>query len=108
MPSIVPESGAVEWPQYFVLCDYGPELGMAWAEIDPIKADRETILNWLVHGEFTDPVQVMEVNLPAGTCRDVSVEFAEAVRARSGGMSPRRPHHLSREWLDPDSRDFCP
>ncbi len=80
---IVPDAGG--WPRYFVLCDYGPKLGQSWYEMDPAKADRETVLEWLIQVQFTDPVQVMEVNLPAGTSRDVSAEFAEEVRARSNG-----------------------
>ena len=81
MPTLVP---SVEYrPIYFVLCDYGPELGQAWAETDPAKADRETILSWLTHGEFTNPVTVMEVDLPAGRCRDVTLEFMAEVEERA-------------------------
>ncbi len=84
MPPLVPsDAGAL--PQYFVLCDYGERLGQSWYEMDQDKADRETVLEWLIEGQFTDPVRVMEVNLPAGTCRDVSAEFGEEVRARSNG-----------------------
>jgi hypothetical protein len=85
VPSIVPSADHGEWPQYFVLCDYGPKLGRSWYEMDPSKADRETVLQWLIAGRFSEPVQVMEVNLPAGTSRDVSAEFAEEVLARSNG-----------------------
>ena len=84
MPSIVPE--AQEWPQYFVLCDHGEKIGLAWHEADPRFSDKETVLRWLVEGQFSEPLQVMEVNLPAGTSRDVSAEFAEEVRARSDGL----------------------
>jgi hypothetical protein len=35
MPTLVPS--VEERPIYFVLCDYGPELGQAWAETDPAK-----------------------------------------------------------------------
>lgn len=80
MPSLVPSVD--EWPQYFVLCDYGPEFGRAWAEVDPAKADRETILEWLAHGEFANPITVMEVDLPAGACRDVTAEFMTEVEER--------------------------
>ena len=55
--------------------------------MDPTKAGRETVLEWLLNGQFSEPRQVMEVNLPAGTCRDVSAEFAEEVRARSNGRT---------------------
>ena len=36
------------------------------------KADRETVLSWLEHGEFSNPITIMEVALPAGICRDVT------------------------------------
>lgn len=91
MPSIVPDTTPA-WPQYFVLCDYGPTLGRSWYELDPeIASNREAIVQWLVEGQFSDPVQILEVDEPAGTCRDVSREFAEAVRFRSrdrGGHIP--------------------
>lgn len=85
MPLLVPGTDGIAWPQYFVLCDYGPRLGRSWYEMDPEKADRETVIQWLVEGQFTNPVQVVEIDLPAGTCRDVSAQFAEAVRFRSRG-----------------------
>lgn len=85
MPPLVPATdNDAAWPQYFVLCDYGPTLGRSWYEMDPEKAaDREIVLQWLVEGQFTNPVQILETNLPAGTCRDVSSEFAQAVRFKA-------------------------
>jgi hypothetical protein len=80
MPTLI--SSAEEWPQYFVLCDYGPKLGRAWSELDPAKGNRDTVLSWLTRGEFTNPTAVMEVNLPAGTCRDVTAEFMAEVDKR--------------------------
>jgi hypothetical protein len=47
-------------------------------------------MKWLVHGEFTNPAQIIAVNLPANSCRDVSAEFAEAVRLRNGRRMARR------------------
>ena len=79
MPSIIPEKGQ-HWPQYFVLSDYGLQLGLARAETDPAKADRQTILKLLTHGEFTNPGTVIKVNLPAGTCRDVTAEIMDEVK----------------------------
>jgi len=85
MPPLVPATdGTAAWPQYFVLCDYGPTLGRSWYEMDPTKAaSKETVLQWLLEGQFSEPVQVLEVNFPAGTCRDVSGHFAEALRFKS-------------------------
>ena len=66
-----------------MLCDFGPKIGRAYLETDPDKADRETVMNLLMRGEYTGPVQVIEVDLEAGRSRDVSVEFAEEVLERS-------------------------
>jgi hypothetical protein len=59
-----------------VLSDYGPKVGKAYHETDPERADRETVLSLLMRGEFSRVVGVLEVDLAAGSARDVSVEFA--------------------------------
>jgi hypothetical protein len=68
-------------PLYFVLCDYGPSIGQAYAETDPEKADREMVLQMLSGGQFTNPRQVIEIDLEAGTARDVTVEMLAAAFA---------------------------
>ena len=50
-----------------------------YVETDPDDAGPQATLFRLMTGEFTGPVQVLEVDLPNGTARDVSVEFAERV-----------------------------
>ena len=82
MPPLVPTL----WPQYFVLCDYGPKLGKAWYEADPERSDRDTIIDWLIEGQYTNPVQIIEVDVTAGTSRDVSAELAEEIRFRVGNL----------------------
>ena len=82
-PPLAPVQGG---PLYFVLCDYGPKIGRAYHETDPDRADRETILTFLIRGEYTGPVQVLEVDLAAGRARDVSTELAHEI--------------LERTWLD--------
>jgi hypothetical protein len=62
-----------------VLCDYGPKIGRAYRETDPDAADRETILNLLIRGEYSGPVQVLEVDLEAGRAHDVSAEFGAEI-----------------------------
>ena len=83
MTASPPLSPAQGGPLYFVLCDFGPKIGRAYLETDPDKADRETVLNLLMRGEYTGPMQVIEVDLEAGRSRDVSVEFAEAILDRT-------------------------
>ena len=41
MPSLVPS--IEDRTLYFVLCDYGPEIGLSYYEADPDKSDRETV-----------------------------------------------------------------
>jgi hypothetical protein len=86
MPSLVPATDGEPRPQYFVLCDYGPN-GRAWYDADPNKPDRDTVLQWLIEGQYTNPVQVLELNLPAGTCRDVSADSATMLQERSTNCS---------------------
>jgi hypothetical protein len=76
MPSLVPNQ---ESPLYFVLCDYGPKVGRAYNEVDPDKADRETVVQYLMHGEFKNPQRVIEVDLNAGTSKDVTREIFDEV-----------------------------
>ena len=82
MPSLVPTL----WPQYFVLCDYGPKIGKAWYQAEPERSDRDTVIDWLIEGQYTTPVQIIEVDISTGTSRDVSAEFAEEVRLKVGNM----------------------
>jgi hypothetical protein len=44
--------------RFFVLCDFGPNIGKAYVETDPEKTDRETILNLLMRGEYHAPLHV--------------------------------------------------
>lgn len=77
-PSIVP-SAAGDGALYFVLCDYGPGIGLSYYEADPKKSDRETVISWLTVGQYTNPRQVIEVDLAAGTSRDVTEEIMAEV-----------------------------
>ena len=80
MPSIVPiiEIG----PLYLVLCDYGRH-GLSFYEADPDKSDRETVIRWMKEGQYENPKQVIEINLAAGTSRDVTQEIFEEVEERA-------------------------
>lgn len=51
----------------------------AYIETNPDDAGPQATLFRLMAGEFTGPVQVVEIDLPNGTARDVSVEFAERI-----------------------------
>jgi hypothetical protein len=79
MPSIVPNQ---EQPLYFVLCDYGPEIGKAYYETDPDKSDRETVIDWLLHGQYVGPERVIKVDISAGTSKDVTSAIFKEVEQR--------------------------
>ena len=72
-----------QWLQYFVLCDYGPKIGRSYYEADPDQSDRETVLQWIQEGQYTNPIEILEVNKAAGTCRDVTREFMAEVEERA-------------------------
>jgi hypothetical protein len=76
-PPLAPAEGGPFF--YFVLCDFGPDIGRSYLETDPDKADRETVLTLLMRSEYTGPVQVLEVDWEGGRARDVSSEFAEEI-----------------------------
>jgi hypothetical protein len=80
-PSLVPDS-VESGPLYFVLCDYGPRVGLAFYEADPTKSDRETVVKWLALDQYTNPKQVIEIDLAAGTSRVVTNEIMAEVAKR--------------------------
>ena len=85
MPSRVPSAEAGR-PLYFVLCDYGPNIGLSYYETDPDKCDRETVLKWIAEGQYANPIEILEVNKAAGTCRDVTAEFMAKVEERTAAF----------------------
>lgn len=64
-------------------CDFGHKIGRAYIKTDPDKADHETILKLLMRGQYTGPLQLLEVGLGAGNARDVSAKFDEEIMERS-------------------------
>ena len=68
---------------YIVEDDFGPELGRAFRETDPVHADRETTLQDLASYQYNDPVRVVAFNTSEGWSRDVSHEFAVEIQRRA-------------------------
>jgi hypothetical protein len=91
MAASPPLAPALGGPLYFVLCDFGPKIGRAYVETDPEKADRETVLNLLIRGEYHGPLHVLEVDVAAGRARDVSTEFAEEIVRRENSLDDLPP-----------------
>lgn len=75
-PSIIPEATD---DVYIVLDDFG-DLGRAWCETAETKANRATLVCWLVEGQFKSPVKIVAFNTAQGWSRDVSEEIADEVR----------------------------
>jgi hypothetical protein len=64
-----------------VFNDYG-KLGRAWCETDEHWTDRETLITYLMEGQYSDPVRVVAFNTAEGWSRDVSKEIADQVARR--------------------------
>jgi hypothetical protein len=68
---------------YIVEDDFGPKVGRAFRETDPVYADRETTLDDLASYQYNDPVRVVAFNTSEGWSRDVSHEFAVEIQRRA-------------------------
>jgi hypothetical protein len=79
-PSIAPHGP--DQDTYIVLDDFGAWLGRAWRETDEDAADRETVIDLLLAGEYSNPVCVVAFNIAEGRCRDASIDIADEVRRR--------------------------
>jgi hypothetical protein len=79
-PSIEPERS--DRDIYLVLDDFGARYGRAWRE----TSDRETVIQCLLVGEFSDPIRIIVFNTVEGWSRDVTVDIADEVRRRYAEM----------------------
>jgi hypothetical protein len=79
-PSIEPER--FDRDIYLVLDDFGARYGRAWRE----TSDRETVIQCLLAGEFSDPIRIIVFNTVEGWSRDVTVDIADEVRRRYAEM----------------------
>lgn len=58
---------------YFVLVDFGPRLGEAWVERDPVDMTWQKTVRDIATGEWHGRVvRVLEIDRAQGTCRDVT------------------------------------
>ncbi|WP_439375344.1 hypothetical protein [Bradyrhizobium sp. DASA03120] len=74
-PSIVPDHDV-----YLVLNRYGS--GVSWCETDEEDADRQTLLDHLMEGQYSNPVRIVAFNTVEGWSRDVTDDIAEELRQR--------------------------
>jgi hypothetical protein len=78
---------------HLVLEDFGV-LGRAYRETDEAHADAATIVERILRGDYSAPVQVIAFNLESGWVRDVSAQIARALIARAEGEG--LPEHARR------------
>jgi hypothetical protein len=78
-PSIVPETNR---DTYLVLDDFGDRLGRAWRETDEEDTDRETLIQYLMQGQYKSPVRIVAFNAAEGWSRDVTKDIADELRRR--------------------------
>lgn len=69
---LAPAAPAAPAPIYFILAGFG-DLGRAYVERDPAASGWDETIDCLVKREYDNPLQVIEVNLAAGTSRDVTM-----------------------------------
>jgi len=89
-PSIVPGS---DQDAYFVLDDLGG-LGSAWREANVEDTDLETVITYLLQGQFANPVRVIGFNAAEGWARDVSEDVARELRQRCADQDRDLPEFL--------------
>jgi hypothetical protein len=81
---------------YLVLDDFGT-IGCAYREADEAQTDRETVIQYLLSGEYNNPVRVVCFNTAHGLSRDATLENRPRIQERA------TRHGLE---LSPGLRDF--
>ena len=88
-----PLSASCNGTVYLVLDDFG-ELGRAYRETDPTRADRHSVLAELLSGQFERPLRIVAFNTAEGWARDVSAEMAREALAHVGQSGNDVPQSL--------------
>ena len=82
---------------YIVLNDFGP-LGSAYCETDEAEADRATIVENILSGQYSHPLRVVAFNTAEGWARDVTEDIAHAVLSKAHS-EPRSIGIAAQEFL---------
>lgn len=85
-PSLAP---AFDEAVHLVLCDFGKQ-GLAYVETEPLTTE-QNVINNLLAGQYTHPVQVMAFNIAEGWSRDVSEDVAHEVLERARAEQKKIP-----------------
>jgi hypothetical protein len=80
-PSIVPPGN--DQDVYLVLDDFRGRIGSAWRETDAEAARLETVIAYLLDGQYSSPVRVIAFNTAEGWLRDVSETWRTRIIIRS-------------------------
>jgi hypothetical protein len=89
-PSIVPND---DQSVYLVVDDFG-KYGRAWCETDIEATDLETVITYMLEGQYKNPVRVVGFNTAEGWSRDVSEDVADEIRHRCERQGEDVPAHL--------------
>src|SRR5262245_66114204 len=79
-PSIVPST---DQTVYLVLEDFDRH-DRAWCETDAEACDLETVITYLLEGQYRNPLRVVGFNAAEGWARDVSADVADELLGRCG------------------------
>ena len=82
---------------YFVLAH--SQAGHAFVETDIARNSLRQVIVDIANGEISRPVQILECNAAENTCRDVTSDIAQEVRARLSDGGSGCPDHL-RDFID--------
>src|SRR6267142_456453 len=96
-PSIVPPGN--DQDVYLVLDDFRGRIGSAWRETDAEAARLETVIAYLLDGQYSSPVRVIAFNTAEGWSRDVSENVAHELRRRCAEEARDLPSSLE-EFVD--------
>jgi len=84
-PSIVPED--TDRDIYLVL-DHLGILGRVWRETYEMDANRETLIEDLLDGQYEEPIRIVAFNTAEGWSRDVTEEIELRKRCADRGEIP--------------------
>lgn len=88
---------------YFVMADFGPQIGRAYVERDPARMDRKSTVEDISNGEWgngVDVVAVLECNPVEKICNDVTEDILRAAGKWEEEDSPplTGQDKIDRQW----------
>jgi hypothetical protein len=90
-PSIVPSDD--NHTAYIVVDDFGP-IGRSYRETELERSGLETVIMWMLEGQYQNPVRVVGFNTAEGWSKDVSADVAHEIRYRCDLQMRDLPFYL--------------